>query len=181
MKTSVKFTLSLLTISAFIFLSACEKEDVKTESLIVTDTSSPDFKSKSMNVFYSHSISVGNGVARAWIKTDKDDNPLAVGINFTAKALDKLPDHPVQWVLPLPKNKGHNFYTHVLFDWNPHGHEPPGLYDIPHFDFHFYTSSNELRMSIPGSLEMDTPVPAQYVPDAAATASDTCAATVSTP
>jgi len=24
------------------------------------------------------------------------------------------------------------------FHFNPQGHPPPGIYDVPHFDFHFY-------------------------------------------
>jgi hypothetical protein len=28
-----------------------------------------------------------------------------------------------------------------MFDWNSHGHEPEGVYNLPHFDFHFYTTS----------------------------------------
>jgi len=26
----------------------------------------------------------------------------------------------------------------VLLNWNLHGHVPPGVYDVPHFDVHFY-------------------------------------------
>jgi hypothetical protein len=26
----------------------------------------------------------------------------------------------------------------VLLNWNPVGHIPPGIYDVPHFDVHFY-------------------------------------------
>jgi hypothetical protein len=26
----------------------------------------------------------------------------------------------------------------VLLNWNPLGHIPPGVYDVPHFDVHFY-------------------------------------------
>ncbi len=29
----------------------------------------------------------------------------------------------------------------VLFNWNPVGHIPPGIYDVPHFDVHFYIDS----------------------------------------
>ena len=167
MKTKFKFALSILTIAALIGFQSCQKEDLKPESNEVMGDNSPAFKSASTNVFYSHSIPIGNGVARAWVKTDKQDNPLAVGVNFTAKALENLPDHPMQYVLPLPKNKGHNFYTHALFDWNPHGHEPPGIYDKPHFDFHFYISTNELRTSIPflPPPAFDTPVDPMYVPE----------------
>ena len=31
----------------------------------------------------------------------------------------------------------------VLLNWTPHGHIPPGVYDTPHFDVHFYLDSIE--------------------------------------
>ena len=42
--------------------------------------------------------------------------------------------------LDLPA-KNPTQYKFVQFDWNPAGHEPAGVYDLPHFDFHFYTVS----------------------------------------
>jgi hypothetical protein len=39
-------------------------------------------------------------------------------------------------------------YKFVQFDWNPVGHEPAGVYDLPHFDFHFYTVPVAVRNSI---------------------------------
>ena len=58
-------------------------------------------------------------------------------------ALENLPADLTQYVLELPANKGKNFYTHVLIDWNPKGHEPAHIYDLPHFDIHFYTSTQQ--------------------------------------
>jgi hypothetical protein len=44
------------------------------------------------------------------------------------------------WEFPLPMPKGSKTgYTEVMIDWNPHGHPPPHIYTVPHFDFHFYT------------------------------------------
>jgi hypothetical protein len=40
-------------------------------------------------------------------------------------------------LLELPENHGTQF-KFVEVNWNPAGHEPPGVYDVPHFDFHFY-------------------------------------------
>lgn len=39
-------------------------------------------------------------------------------------------------------------YTFVELNWNPAGHEPNGVYDEPHFDFHFWTVSKAVRESI---------------------------------
>lgn len=70
-----------------------------------------------------------------------------MGVNLSEKALENLPTEPAQYVLILPKNKGKNFYTHVLIDWNPQGHEPLFAYGLPHFDFHFYIIPNDARMA----------------------------------
>jgi len=39
-------------------------------------------------------------------------------------------------------------FQHALVNWNPVGHPPPGVYDVPHFDFHFYTTSVKDREAI---------------------------------
>ncbi len=62
--------------------------------------------------------------------------------------MEKLPAENSECILPFPKTKGMHFYTHGYLDWNPQGHIPVGIYDKPHFDFHFYIISNEARMAI---------------------------------
>ena len=36
----------------------------------------------------------------------------------------------------------------VALDWNPAGHMPPGIYDEPHFDFHFFSATEAQRDAI---------------------------------
>jgi hypothetical protein len=50
-------------------------------------------------------------------------------------------------LLALPVNNP-TPYQFVELDWNPSGHEPLAIYGVPHFDFHFYTISREVRGSI---------------------------------
>jgi hypothetical protein len=58
--------------------------------------------------------------------------------------------------LDLPADNPTPFHF-VTFDWNPVGHEPPGVYDVPHFDAHFYLVPKEVRMGIdPASPEFAT-------------------------
>jgi hypothetical protein len=55
----------------------------------------------------------------------------------------------------------------ATLDWNPLGHEPEGIFDVPHFDFHFYMISNQERLSITplAPTEMDPEIPlAKYMP-----------------
>lgn len=163
MKKLFRITLSLLILGTFIGLQGCQKDELGTD-LSVSDGLSPELKSKTMNTFYSSTLPVGNGVARAWITENKNGEPISVGIKLSEKALQNLPVNTTQYVFTLPKNKGQNFFTHVLFDWNPLGHEPAEIYDVPHFDIHFYTISNEDRLKIPFLTpeNLDTPPASQF-------------------
>ncbi len=38
--------------------------------------------------------------------------------------------------------------TYLLVNWNPHGHGPPLVYDLPHFDIHFYMNAESERLKI---------------------------------
>jgi hypothetical protein len=49
--------------------------------------------------------------------------------------------------LPLPSTNP-TPYRLVELDWNPQGHEPEGVYSVPHFDFHFYTVTAAVRNAI---------------------------------
>ncbi len=40
------------------------------------------------------------------------------------------------------------FVNHLAIEFNPNGHGPPGVNDVPHFDVHFYGISIEARGSI---------------------------------
>ena len=54
----------------------------------------------------------------------------------------------------------------MLIDYNPHGHEPPGVYDLPHFDVHFYMIPSAERMEIgPADPGFDILPAPQYIPD----------------
>jgi hypothetical protein len=93
---------------------------------------------------------VGNGVARAYVLTDRIGNPLEVGIEFSQKALTGLPEEGfgTEYTLALPKQASLLPFDHVTMDWNPHGHPPLESYGEPHFDFHFYMMSQAERNQI---------------------------------
>ena len=91
--------------------------------------------------------------------------PEAIGIVFDARALEGLPAagsdghhcfdrdkngkidpameclHNYEWVIPLPSDIARRSdipFKWVGLNWNPRGHMPPGVYDLPHFDVHFH-------------------------------------------
>ena len=151
--------------AAIIVLQACSEEDL-TDLQIESSSKASPLKSQTSQTFYGPTVPVGNGIARAWIMQDKNGVPSAVGITLSEKALEKLPDQIEQYVLDFPGQAGSDFYTHALVDWNPEGHEPPGTYDLPHFDVHFYNISNEDRLAIgPDDLAQFENIPdAIYIP-----------------
>lgn len=114
---------------------------------------------------YGTAVRVGGGYARAYVVYERGDGgaPVEVGVALDERALEDLParnphaprtspaghehvdNYP--YLLSLPEG-GAPPYRFVELDWNPGGHEPPGIYDTPHFDFHFYTVSPAERASI---------------------------------
>lgn len=117
-------------------------------------------------------VNVGNGSAYAWLLEDGQGNPLAVGISITDAALTGLPAGDMEYVLPLPRQAQSTAFRHVVLNWNPHGHIPPGIYDTPHFDYHFYIITPEQRALITGTgddqaraLRMPAPaaIPTGYI------------------
>jgi len=162
----LKITVWSLVMVAILGLGSCQDSDFSDQEDAINASS--ELKKADMNVFYSSTQPLGGGVVRAWVQVDKAGNPMAVGVNLSAKALMNLPEEVVQLALELPKTKGHHFYTHALVDWNPGGHPPLNVYTIEHFDFHFYILSNEERMDIPfrnPDTYMD-PAPANmYIPE----------------
>lgn len=108
--------------------------------------------------------SLGNGSVASYAEIDAGGAPKAIGVRFSAGALDNLPTahsdghrcfdangdgridlatECAAWherVLPLPSELARRAdmpFKWVLLNWNPHGHVPPGIYDTPHFDVHF--------------------------------------------
>ena len=107
---------------------------------------------------YGDPVAVGRGTARTYVTT-RDGVAAEVGVALSEAALSGLPDahgaggvhahgHTTfEHVLQLPAGSATPF-RHVLLNWNPGGHEPPGIYDTPHFDFHFYAIDNAERLAI---------------------------------
>lgn len=91
-----------------------------------------------VQLFFGDGVSVGAGFARSWVTVGQDGQPRGVGVTFTEAALSGLPGMHTEYVLPLPPQARLTPFDHIGVDWNPRGHVPPGIYDVPHFDFHFY-------------------------------------------
>lgn len=113
---------------------------------------------------YGPAVRLGQGFARTYVTFDGRDAsvPVEVGVALSENAMFGL-EAPMPMAamdmdahahvdthihdLTMPAKNG-TPYKFVELDWNPGGHEPPGVYDIPHFDFHFYTVERSVRDGI---------------------------------
>lgn len=101
------------------------------------------------NTYWGKKVKVGHGYARTYVETTHQGKPSEIGIALTHGALHGLPHEMKEYSLELPKDAPEIApYEHMTLDWNPHGHEPGGVYDLPHFDFHFYFITKAAREAI---------------------------------
>ena len=102
-----------------------------------------------VRTYYGAPVSIGHGTARIVEQAD-GRRPIAIGLELTPGALLGLPKRPgsgQDWFLQTPKAAPATGLDHVMIDWNPLGHPPP-VYEVAHFDFHFYYVSRRSQMAI---------------------------------
>ncbi|MCH8842495.1 MAG: hypothetical protein IID61_05895 [SAR324 cluster bacterium] len=113
---------------------------------------------------YGDRVSLGDGQMETYIEFNGDGIPAAIGVEFGESLFANLPQGIADgyncWdkngdgklslnppyecvaghhrVLFLPKHDENIPFNWVLLNWNPGGHIPPGVFDVPHFDIHFY-------------------------------------------
>jgi len=104
-------------------------------------------------IIYGEAKPLGAGEVRSWVSLDSNGNPTAIGVTFDEALLSTLPKEPppgqegTELSINFPQAAGLPF-KHIGFDWNPMGHPPAHIYDVPHFDFHFYTITEKERGGI---------------------------------
>lgn len=119
--------------------------------------------------FTGPKVSLGNGEAWSFIETDEAGNPVAIGVQFNESALEGLPAsgmHAHETILQLPNEASIAPFNHITLDWNEHGHPPMEIYDLPHFDVHFYFMSKAERATIGpnDTTQFNRPLPAENLP-----------------
>jgi len=111
------------------------------------------------DLHYGAPVPVGKGFARTFVVL-ADDGSTELGVALSADVMEGLPEagdpsgvvmpdglSTFGYELPMP-SVNPTGYRHVMLDWNPGGHEPPGIYDLAHFDFHFYLIDRATRLGI---------------------------------
>jgi hypothetical protein len=118
---------------------------------------------------------LGQGDVTSYAELQEGGVPKAIGVMLSAESLATLPAEPSdyhhcfdrdgdgataqatecihthEFVVPLPDavtQRGDVPFSWVLLNWNRNGHMPPGIYDSPHFDVHFYIASIEDTFAI---------------------------------
>ena len=186
------FTLSVLVFLFSASFSSCKKSaDVTDQNntakvdepfpendnsiIVMPDDGSPSLfqpngHEDKYNTFYGPQVKMGNGHLRSWINITHGGRPLAIGVEMTDGALNNLPTDPndfghATFILKLHhKATAVTPFKHIMVNWNVHGHEPPHVYDVPHFDLHFYKVSNEDRMATTDPAKFNILPPAGYMP-----------------
>ena len=111
---------------------------------------------------YGNPAAVGNGRAVVYSETGVGGQASVIAIELDAAALEGLPAEGARFSLSVPP--GVSPVKEVSLDWQPGGHPPPGIYNVPHFDMHFYFRTAAERALIGGG-PIDTTKPAvQFVP-----------------
>lgn len=137
---------------------------------------------ETQDVHEGESVDVGGGTVTAYATTDSAGEFASLGVHLDGAAVKSFAqggshhDKNVAGHAHFPTETAdgtaldHQF-TFLGFHYNPKGHAPPGIYDVPHFDFHFYMLEEQAVEAISGGPLGDKPMPfigtADYeIPDA---------------
>ncbi|WP_367774025.1 hypothetical protein AB3G33_08085 [Flavobacterium sp. WC2421] len=164
----------VVLLGSLFFLYSCSQDEMISTDL-QTNTSKPfNVKTNAMklNVFKGPQVTLGYGKVRSWISVDGSGNPNEIGIEMTAEALlnperdkNNAPLAGSTIVIPLHL-KAHQLtpFDHIGLNWNPNGHEPEHVFDVPHFDIHFYMISLDEQLAIPAWSESTNDLFNNYPP-----------------
>jgi hypothetical protein len=145
---------ALGSVASLALLAACAPDATTSPALDQAGSASFDragYETPGLHRQYGTPQNLGDGMVRTYVVLDAKSGqaPVELGVSLDARALVALPmdaeEHSLVLALP-PKSPAP--YQFVELDWNPQGHPPIGVYNVPHFDFHFYTISLAERNSI---------------------------------
>ena len=83
------------------------------------------------------------------VERDAANHVTAISLVIPGATIKSLPAARSEAVYPV---SGAGLVQSVNLQWHPFGHEPEHVYDVPHFDVHFYTIAEGVRHGIvPGA------------------------------
>jgi hypothetical protein len=116
------------------------------------------------------SKSLGAGKAYSWIMIDRENHPFSIGATFSGGALENLPagHEMTRYSFSIPMRGIARPFDHLEINWNPMGHIPIGVYNVPHFDFHFFFMSrgrvDRISCAGPDLARCEKPLASKFVP-----------------
>jgi hypothetical protein len=145
----------ILAVAASTFIFACDKDKNKNKD----------------KEYKSAETTLHNGKVWTSAKVDKNGKPVSVSIIVNDAAMNSVPlgqpsDHmsPANNLLiPIAAESGTPF-KFAMVNWNSSGHEPDQVYTLPHFDFHFYTSTEAEVMNYMDETKLNAEPNAAYIP-----------------
>ena len=162
----------LLAVGLPLLFSSCQK-DIANKQSSVEEFAGKAKQEEKTNTFKGPEVQVANGKVRSFVTMTNTGVPKEIGFEITASMLEGLPSGEGEnsYIIPLHKKATEvTPFDHLELDWNPAGHPPPGIYTLPHFDFHFYKITEEEQMAIPpytattASMFDNFPLPG-YIPE----------------
>ena len=125
-------------------------------------------------IFKGPETAVFHGKAWTWIELDKTGTLERVAISINDEALNSVTagtgkisedhQHEANVVLKFHPKADATIFRHVWINWNPDGHPPVGIYDKPHFDFHYYLVSSAERETFIDPVKLDASLTPDYLP-----------------
>ena len=98
--------------------------------------------------------------AKPVVQLDAQKHPTQIALIIPAALIDALPKQRSEAVYPVA---GGGLVRTANLQWHPVGHEPEHVYDMPHFDVHFYTITEAVRGGIVPNAPMGKVLPPKRI------------------
>jgi hypothetical protein len=165
-----------LAAATIALVAACDQDRTVTDPAANLSKGGPQ-----QGTFYGAAVKVGNGIGRSYFSVE-GGVLREVGVALSEAALQGLPGseghnghhaagnphrHENEYVLPMhPQNP--TPFQHVGLNWMAEGHPP--VYQVPHFDVHFYMISlaerNAMTPADPQWIQKARNLPApEFIPE----------------
>ncbi|GAC1574897.1 MAG: DUF5602 domain-containing protein [Candidatus Elarobacter sp.] len=83
------------------------------------------------------------------VERDAQGNIASIALTIPAATVHAVPSNRAEAVFPMSDG---GLVRSTNLQWHPSGHAPAHVYDVPHFDVHFYTIGEDVRHTIvPGA------------------------------
>jgi len=93
-------------------------------------------------------INFGGGIATSFLSRDAGGAPLTLGVRLSQEVITGVGPAQLSAILELPPAADLLPFNHIQIDWMPGGHSPFGVYNLPHFDVHFFMIGQTERANI---------------------------------